>query len=531
MDTLAREEFERWRNPDCLVRFWDKFYNEEGVVGDYLELQFSFKRNAAGALSMTLPGDTPFREFLLNNPDNPDVTIPITVDTKGIQWPGKVDRIALIRDENGVETIEVSALHDWEHISHICCWASPFAPLEAQFPRHMVLFGPSETVLKTFLITNLVRLQLPLWSIPYDWGDDAAWFELGNAMFPIAVVPVNPALDTTKWCALSARFEMADELFEQTLADSGLVLTAKLYIHGESEQPCPQWFVLDRTTIVLDIEDKSGVTGPTGTLVDGLISYVEEFFDDGSSDRYPILDADRDYEPEYDTGWLGTKKARPWVVYREGQYSGIGSSEVAIHKPLALDVIVGGKSPGWVNAGIELAIRNLLSWLGLLIGVPGLDALYQGQLDDVFLAFARTQDRARARRAGPYAYREHFVTGSQKAFTLDGLLALRQGNWDTRGYTSQKVTIEDGAPYIFGKHFDIGDMVGFEIDGVVYTDYITEATFTDDRTTSSTWTLVVGDGADEEDPVAKSYRKFTGLLSIVKQMGLDVGADLDLLIF
>ncbi|NKS29206.1 phage tail protein [Rhodococcus hoagii] len=529
MDGLSAAEQQEWLNPACDVRVFDKFYNEEGVCGDYLDLEFSLVKNVAGGLDITLPGDTPLRDHLLHNPDGADATIPIVVDTPGMRWPGKITTVRLVRFTDGTEVIEIEALHDLEHVAHISMWPAPFAPLEAQFPRHMILVGPTETVIKTFLAKNLMRLQLPLWTIPDNIFDPSAWFDIGNAMFPIAVVPANPFTDTSKWCALSARMQMGDELFAQALKDAGLVLTAKLFLPERDPQPAPQWFTLSKPTIVLDIVDKSGVTGPTGTFVDGLISYVAEFLDDGVTPiLHPVINPDEPYDPDYFQGLLGVKPGKPWAVWREGQYSGIGESEIAIHKPMASSVIVGGKSPDWVNAGISLAIRSLLSWLGLLIGVPGLDALYQGQLDDVFLAFQKFTDRARERRAGPYGYQESFQVGSGSAYTLDAILAGREGLYSTRGYVSHKVTVEDNAPYIFGLHMEVGDIVGFELGGSIYTDYISAATFRDDRKTRATWTLTIGDGSDDEDPIARAHRKLGDLLSIVKEVSLDTGVDFGL---
>lgn len=534
MQQLANAEQQRWFDQTVTVRIFNKFVEEEGVVGNYLSLSFGFKRNDVGVLAMTLPHDTQFRDFLLNNEDGENATIIIVVETQAKRWEGMVDRIALLRDEDGTETIDVSALHLWEHVKHICCWASPFAPLAAQWPRHMTVWGGTKTVINTYLTANLIRLQANWWSTPYDYGDAPSWVELGGAMWPICVVPSDPLKDTTKWTAAIARFEMAHELFQPLLDDAGLMLTARLFLPDEDEQPAPDWYYLDRPTIVLEVLDKSGVTGTTGTWLDGVTQFFEDFLDDGQVERYPANEPETDYEQDYTVGVLGTKTAKPWVRFREGEFSGISSSEIAIHKPLATDVIVGGRSPGWVNAGIEMAIKNMLAWLGLLIGLPGLDSLYQGQLDDVFLAFARIQDRERARQAGPFAYREHFVTGSDKAFTLDGVMALHQGNWDTRGYTSKKVTVDAvSAPYTFGEapkggHYDIGDQITFEIDNWLYTDYVTEATFVDDRSTASKWEIVIGDGADEESELMHAHRQLSRLASIVKRLSLDVGASLDL---
>nr|WP_296763795.1 phage tail protein [Rhodococcus sp. (in: high G+C Gram-positive bacteria)] len=530
---LAGEQKDFFFDTSCEVRFWDEQMGFVDFGQDYLDLEFDFKRNAAGALTIILPHDTPIRPHLFENKNGADATIPITVDTPGMQWPGNVDTAKLIRDIDGQETIEVTAIHHWEYVNRIAMWPSPFAPLIAQFPRRMIQIGPTESVIKTYLQSNLLRLQLPLWRIPdlSQIFNPGAWFNLGNAHFPIAVVPVNPLLDDTKWTALSARMQMGGELFDQALKDAGLVLTAKLFIPGEHPQPAPGWFTLTRPTIVLDIEDKSGVTGPTGTLIDGVLGFFAELLDDGITEIFhPILDPN-DLGP-IQTG-LGFKKERPWVVWLQGQYSGIGESEMVVHKPIARDVIVGGKSPGWVNAGIELAIKSLLGLIGNFLMVPGLDALYQGQLSDVFLAFQRFTDAGRARRGGPYMYPEYVDTTSGQAYTIDALVAGRSAVWDTRGYVSHSVTVEDGAPYFFGSpesggHFEIGDVVGFEINGRIFTDYVTQATFKDNRSTRATWTIVIGDGSDEESDGQRAHRKISALFGIAKEIALDTGVDLGL---
>jgi hypothetical protein len=156
-----------------------------------------------------------------------------------------------------------------------------------------------------------------------------------------------------------------------------------------------------------------------------------------------------------------------------------------------------------------------------------------GQLDDVFLAFAEFSDLGRIERAGPYAWYEHFVTGSDKAFTLDGLMAGRHGLHDTRGYTSHKVTVHDNAPYLLGPTADfwLGDQIGFQLGNQIFVDYVSQLTFTDDRTTPGRWEITVGDGADEEDSVVKAWTRMSQAAGVIKQILMDVGADLDLIIF
>ncbi|MFI1914819.1 phage tail protein [Nocardia sp. NPDC020380] len=526
MDEIVRVERQEQSNPEVLVRYWDKFMREVGEEHSYLSLEFSYKRNAAGGLKMICPRDMVHFDHLFNNADGEDATIPITVNTKGFRWDGYITKASIVRDDNGVETVDIEAIHAWNHVATICCWASPFSSILAQFPRHMIGFGPVRTLVTTYLTANLMRLQAPGWQPSGEVGNPD-WNGAGNTLFPIAVVPVDPMTDTSRWSAASARFDMADKLFAPMLEDSGVMLTARFFLPGEDEQPAPQWFQLEKPTVVLETVDKSGLTGKTGTLLDGLWTWVEEFADDGTTPmRYPQRDtATTEYEAVYgQESKFGTFKAFPWVWYFEGEYTGIGSSEVALHKPTATDVIVGGRSPGWVNAGVEIAIKGLLSLIGL-------GWLYRGQLNDVFLAWMTYRDMGRVRRAGPYAFRELYISGSDKAFTLDGLVAGRQGLHLTRGYTSHKVTVEDHAPYTLGRDFGLGDQIGFALSGQIFTDYVTELTFHDDRQTSATWQITVGDGSDEEDSIVKAWQRMGRFASAIKDLSTDVGADLDLLIF
>lgn len=526
LDEAYLEQERIYRAPSAYVRFWDKFMVEQGVESNYTTLQHNKPVDKTGALAMTLPIDTQFYDLLFNNPDGEDAMIPITSDTPGQRWSGKVDRAAIVQDKNGIKTVEVSAIHDRNHVATTCLWASPWAPLYAQLPRHDVKIGPVISICSSWLATNLARIQLG-YEPPYT-NQPADWEDFGPAMWPIVVVPTNVWTDTSPWSGGSARFDMADKIIDDQLKGTGIVMQVEMFLPEEDEQPAPEWFFLNRPTIVVKFVDKSGVTGPTGTLLDGFSRWFEDFLDDGTTPiRYPQLDAGVDYEQAYQTGAFGTKRAFPWIWYFEGEYTGISESELAVHKPMAQRVYVGGRSPSYVNAAIEIAIKNALAYIGLLIGVPGLDALYRGQLDDVFFAFDVGVDIGRMQRSGPFAWQEHFVTGSEQAFTIDGQMAKRQGLYDTRGYTSHKVSVEDFAPYVFGRDMEGGDPIGFRLSDKLFVDYITDATYTDNREDPSFWVLNVGSGADEEDPVVKGWSRMGRIMQAVAVLSKDVGMDSD----
>jgi hypothetical protein len=533
MDALRKQEQDDWRDPDATVRYYDKWMTEVGEEGRYISLTFSHVRNSAGGLKMTVAPDMVHWSHFFQNPDGEDATIPITVETKGQRWDGFVTRAAEVVDDHGMKTIEIEAIHCWNHIATTVCWASPFAPLLAQWPRHWFMFAGVRTMFHFTMLANILRRQG--FMSADQWTGAPDWAEVGSIAWPIAIGGINALTDTSPFGGISVRFEHADQVFLPLFQDNGVQATAQFYLpDADDEQPDPDWFYLDRPTVFITTEDKSGVVGATGTLLDGITRFFEDFFDDGTTPiRYPDYSVSGHYEQAYSTTPFGNKRYFPWIWYMDGEYSGLGASDISVHKPLATHVLVGGRSPGWVNASISFAIKNALAWLGLLIGLPGLDALYMGQLDDVFLAFAEYSDQGRIQRAGPYAFREHFVTGSDKAFTIDGLMAGKHGLHATRGYTSHRVTVHDNAPYILGPNADfwIGDQIGFKVGELIFVDYVTEATFTDDRQTPGRWEITIGDGADEEDSLVKAWSRMGQVAGALKQVFMDVGADLDLIIF
>lgn len=532
-DAAERADIAYRTDQTSLVRYWTKYLEEVGEENCYTSLQFSYPKNKAGGLMMSVPrADFIHYEHFFQNPDGEDATIPITVNTKAFRWDGYVTKAAVVQDENGVQTVEIEAIHCWNHIATTAMWASPFAPIVAQFPRHDTKFGGVETLFLLYMVTNLIRLQAGFWNIQAGWLDSPDWVQTGG-LWPITVVPIDVLRDSSPFRAASARFDMGDELLVPLTEGTGVMYCAKFFLPGEDEQPAPDWYHLDVPTVVLWTENHSGVTGPTGTLIDGIIIEAEEWINDTTPVRYPNYSAQSEYESVYnETGELGSVRTHPWPCYLEGEYSGIGSAEIALHKPIATRVIVGGRSPGWMNAGIEIVMKNALAWLGLLIGLPGLDSLYQGQLDDVFLAFMYYEDAGRIQRAGPFAMREHVATNSAKAFNLDGVVTGLRALDKTKGYVSKRANIGDAGPYNIGKDWSLGHQLIFEVgDGYLFSDYATEMTWTDDRDGGGRWSVAIGDGSDEEDSVVQGWGRLGAIDSALKSLFTDVGADLDLIIF
>lgn len=137
-------------------------------------------------------------------------------------------------------------------------------------------------------------------------------------------------------------------------------------------------------------------------------------------------------------------------------------------------------------------------------GSEGLDNLYQGQLDDTLLAFINFIDPIRSAEVGPYAFQEHFETGSGAAFTINSVMTLREGWWKTRPFVSFKFDIGD-APYVIGEELRIGTRCAAEDQGRLHNDQILAIKRQGARNVSGRPVASFGDDSREEDPMARGF--------------------------
>ena len=299
--------------------------------------------------------------------------------------------------------------------------------------------------------------------------------------------------------------------------------------------------ILTGNCIVLAVEDDSGVTGITGTALDGAINLIAATGDDFITTLlYEVIGDSNVIDPLTNTPapplirkLLGAAPALPDIVFRDTEYSPIVSSEHAMYRSKAKHIMTGGKSPGWVNQLQTFAIKYALSQISMIFeyaaaggtdgyqgsvqgpGTSGLEEVYQGQLDDMLLAYIRFTDPIRELRVGEYGYLEHFEQGSGSAYTVSSVMTLRQGHWKTRPYQAFKVQVRNGFPHRLYYDFDLGTRCLFEIDGLLYTDQVTAIKLHYDDKTPKTFDLSIGDDGEQEDPVARVARGVTTIWSAI----------------
>lgn len=396
--------------------------------------------------------------------------------------------------------------------------------------------------------------------------------------WPIQVAFVNPITDQSRWEAIGATWTDWHSAMSDILSDSGVTCRAYTYLTTDPDSPHTELASLasgldaagldllaffglgsiteltnavgsdlsalarpTRNCVVFSLEDNSGQTGPTGTALDGLLNLVSVTADDlitttlidydtgQTLNGEPILDASEDTAPVIQS-LVGEAPAPPKVIWRDGQFTGMLQREVHLHKAPVMTVMTGGRSPAIVNQAQTFAIKWALSELSQLINpgegfvintafqmpaTPGLDSLYQGQLDNVLLAWERYTDPIRAVWSGDLQFQEYFERGQSTAYTLAGFLTLREANFKTRPFYGFQTNTINGRPWLIDVDVRLGERAGFEMDGVIYVDQITAVKRTYDRKTPVMASMSIGDDKDKHDPIAQAIRAMQSIYMTV----------------
>jgi hypothetical protein len=572
------------RIADCnLENFWELDGEISGSAEELME--------DTGKLTITVSWQNWVQQLLVEDIQlTEDVNILVDWDPLNpgwrTRWGGKITEIHIKKDEKGVHSIELTALHFREHAKRLLVAANPIFAPEVQIPRMWVLPGPCRTICAVTSFINLARLFMPGLSTITNVFNPAGWINPLNVdaaanvlptAWPIQVAFVDIALDQSRWTSIGATWTTWQDSYKDILVNSGCMMQAYTYLLTDADSPNTELASLlelapeliagitgidldnlenDTTTmaaplrncVVFSFEDVSGVTGPTGTLADGLLDTVAVTLDDLITPVTIDLNTGNTYDPgqvlngetvEDASGvgqtylleqLLGVAPAPPQVIWWDGTYNGMLTTDITYHKGAVTTLMTGSKSPVIVNEAQTFAIRYGLSQLQTVItgGVfeetgaapigAGLDNLYQGQLDNVLLAWERFTDPIRALYSGDMAWQEHFERGSGTAYTLSSILTLQSADWKTRAWASFQAQAVDGFPWIADYDYFLGDRVGFEQDGVIYVDNVYGIKHEWDWQKPLDVTCKIGEGRDKQDPFGAAFKTIANLYALVGEI-------------
>ena len=483
------------------------------------------------------------------------------------RWGGKIKTINVERNEDGTSTVEILAVSMREHAKYLLVAANPIFAPEVQLPKMWVLPGPLRTILFITFFINLARLFVPGLSTitnafnPFGWLNPLDASSIGNLdplSWPIQPAFVAPLRDTSRWEVMAATWTTWHDATQEILQDSGAIMRFYTWLSEDEDsphteltdlfnvlpnvigQPLDQLVRPTRNCVVVSVEDWSGSEGPTGTPIDGLLETVSVTLDDLFSSVIidPNTGQTLDGETLYDVNdevplfqnLAGTTPPPPKVIWREGQFSAITKSTHTLNKAPPLTMMTGGRSPSIVNQlqtfGIRYGLSQLSEHINAAIGTslntawempasPGLENVYQNQLDNTLLSWERITDPVRALYTGDLAFQEFFDRGHGVAYTLAGFLTLREARYKSRAFHGFEATVRNAMPWILDSDVRLGERAGWEFDQIIYVDQLKGLKRGWDRQKPVLATVAVGDKKGKADPFARGMRALQAVYSLL----------------
>lgn len=575
-----RAKREKARLEPPLVRLWDGDYVLRGICAGWRELEFEFIENDVGTASLVLPLDHYMSKWVMDHKGRFKRNVHITIDKQGARWAGRMDQYKVVRTKEGDVYVEIFFKHDLEEAKHILCWSNPFLRPEFQFPKLWIIFGPAKWCLLVTLFCNLLRLETSLWTLPDNPLDIKEW--MGPSFWPgnwrNIVKPFPFFGDNSTLTVVFSRFKPFYDVAKRVLDDSQLSLTCRRYLKDEDPHPFGDLMgelnnsviedlftliPLRNGCLVWDIVDRSGWGSETafgGSLLTGLIRAVANVASDGTTEGIDVFTGDATFPGEYYIpGFLGTNPKAPWVVFEEGPFTGIESSEFIYYEATDTSVVLGGKSAPGVNEAISTGINMAGDFLTSLINstlAPGgafgaaidlpplggvMDAVAKILYEDVIAAFMEFPSLRAASlplpiaglefgqtSLGDFHYYEGWADGADRAFTISALAAARSKFWETRARTAHTIKVSDAAPYYVGDNgqgdFWLGDRVatsvmGYPTPDTLFVERVNKISYKWDKDGPSGWTLDIG-RREPQDPVLKGFEMIREINSSISQLGV-----------
>lgn len=366
--------------------------------------------------------------------------------------------------------------------------------------------------------------------------DASKWLNLDMSTWTQVVKPdLTP--DNSVGAIVHGRFKYVHDVSKKVAKDAQLTWECRRWLTGDD----PPWpgAVVKHGCLVWDLIDKSGWNTGTsfgGDVFNGLIQSVTDFYADKGdmSDTRRVI-PDPNMPPQYSTpGYRGTLPQVPGVIYYETESGGVSTSEFSWKPATDVGVVSGGHSMPGVNELISASVQAAGDLVAAIPGVPPVggiaDAILKPIYSDVFAAFAKWKSSARAQRLSTqgFHYHEKFADGSDAAYSVAWLLAMRTGMWQTRECTRHKLTVQDGAcGWVIGQnghgHYFLGDRIGSSVLGMppekIFVDRVSELTLEWSRQKAPTWSIVIGE-TEPEDPIVKAWEQLEDMLSMLHDLGV-----------
>lgn len=460
--------------------------------------------NQTGTISLRLPIDLDDRRgtwpafWALDEEARGTSNIHVIVETMGARIGGRMkakDGVHIERGATG-DVVVIEFLDDIEELKFVHTAGNPFLPLSLiQQPKAWMLLAQADHGILLTMAANLLRLQLTNIDIgtlfklldPTNWNIPELvdiflniWQQSQIVIVPRtfgdSVAPLSLVVGSIK----TSIFDVAAPIME----DAELQWDLRRWKAGDPE-PWPGAGTNWRNgTLFVRIVDKSGFrTGTSigGNLATGLTRTIADVLSNHVEDSYNLFTGETIDETGYRLpGILGTQAAHPYVVYRDGDITGIQTSNFSRSPGGAGRITVGGQSMPGVNELISAAIQYggdvlgdnisaaISAGVGFTVSVGSLGGAIDSFLNPIYrdsiLAHMSVPLLLRTSRQGWGHYLETTSTNVTQAFTAASVMDLRRRRRETDPDTSFTLTVANASPWLIGDngfgHWWLGDRVG-----------------------------------------------------------------------
>lgn len=522
-------------DPEWVVSVHDKLWNKVCEVGgDLMELSGTDPRNNVPSATLKVKGGSAIVPTMMGCRET---MVGVTLETAGLRFAFYVDTNSY-KLEGPAYTSTANLLGIWDVLSYLQIWPMWYMPIQAQPISHAVFFGPLVTVVENMIAECALRMQSGLWEAVNNAlslnPDLRAWFGTllqsnGNLKTmlktPVYVVRTNPFLDTSPMVVKTVRMQSCATVIKELTAPYGVVVNVDLWLPGDPQPD--RWANLTQPTYVVTVTDRSQIEGPTKTILDSVLRTVVDLGGSLGSMFAPIIKQVAGMSGVYESPALGIDFVPPYAVLVAPEGPEIGASaikdlEIVDHTPRGWQLMIGGKSPKALNDIINALFSWLIDSIMILIGFTGVPSnLLSGFLNDAFFAFQIVELYDRRDDVGPYhPAKEVFKATGASPYNIEAAFTFINLAFETRGYTSAKVTFRNGE-YRLGRDVFRGGlfMLIYYQRTRMLIDYIENIMF---RLTPSERDLMlqIGDGKAEEPPLAKHQRNFTGSMESINVLTL-----------
>jgi len=486
------------------IRLYDGDWVFRGTVYGEISGRLGQEVNETGLIQLKLPIDLddPRRTWAafwaLDEEARGTNNIHIIIETMGARIGGRMKPkhgVYITRGEDGDE-VTIDFLDDIEELKYVHTAGNPFLPISLiQQPKAWMLLAQADYGILLTLAANLLRLQLTNIDItdlfrlldPANWTIEGLIDILLNfwQQSQIVVVPrsfgdsVAP-LSLVIGSINTNIFDVAAPILE----DAELQWDLRRWLTGDPEPWEGAGTNWRNGTLFVRIVDKSGFrTGTSifGNLLTGLTRSIADVLSNHVEDSYDLFTGETIDETGYRLpGILGTLPAHPYVIYRDGDITGIQTSEFSRSPGGPGRITVGGQSMPGVNELISAAIQyggdilgdNLSAVISAGVGFNvsvgslggALDSFLNPIYKDSILAHISIPLLLRVSKLGWGHYLETTSTTVTQAYTAASIMDLRKRRRETDPDTAFTLEVANASPWLIGDngfgHWWLGDRVG-----------------------------------------------------------------------